>query len=340
MQITEYGTALLSRVAEAAYWAGRYLERAETTARLVRAHSELYLDLPRPVGMGWTPLLAVFEADDQIGPCGEGDSEETIVAFLIADPDSTSSVLSSIEAVRRNLRVARPVLPAEGAEILTELTDHVRATAPSAVDRVNRLLWLTDVIRRCQTLNGLLHDSMCHDAAHAFLTMGRLVERADMTSRVLDVQAALLIGGRGRPALDRHADLCWASALRSLDALDSYRRRHRGTSAEAALGFLLRDPQFPRSVEACLTEIGRLLLELPSHDAAMAAGARAQMVLGSAPVEDLAGHHLRRFVERVQYELAELDGEIARTWLVPADRTGPPLPPVRSAGMRIDPSLA
>lgn len=334
MQLTDNGSCLLSRVAEAAYWAGRHLERAETTSRLVRAHTELFLDLPRSVGIGWTPLLAVLGAGEDFGRLHRDADEETVVGFLVAEVDDPSSVVASIEAVRNNLRVARPVLPLEGAEILNELADHVRATAPSAIDRVNRLMWLTDLIRRCQTLNGLLHDSMCHDAAYAFLTMGRLVERADMTTRVLDVQAGVLIAGRGRPALDEHADLCWASALRSLDALDSYRRRYRGTSPEEAIAFLLRDPQFPRSVESCLTQIARLLLELPCHEAAMAAGARAQMVLGSAPAGDLAGHHLRRFVDQVQDELAGLHRAVATTWLVPGAAPTPPLlaarPEVRS----------
>lgn len=304
---------LLSRVAEAAYWAGRYLERAEATARLVRCHTDLYLDLPRSAGLTWSPLLAVLGTSTAFDGAGRPPSEDEVVAFLTHDRTGQSSISASLGAVHENLRVTRPLLPTEAAEVLNELHTHVRTTAARAVPRAGRIEWLTGVIRRCQTLNGLLIDTMSHDDCFSFFTIGRQLERADMTTRILDVQSEVLMG-RARAEVAPHAEVCWASALKSLNAFDSYRRRHSGTRAVDTLHFLLRDAQCPRSVDACLTEVARRMLELPRHEEAMAASAAVGDLLRRAEVDVLVDAGLHDFVDTVQRSLDDVHSAIGATW--------------------------
>lgn len=304
---------LLSRVADAAYWTGRYLERAETTARLLRCHTELYLDLPKSVGLGWWPLLAVLGTDEEFGKNHHHATEEIVVGHLACERSEPSSIVASLDSVHENLRVTRPVIPVEAAEVLNRLHSHVTATAPQAIDRATRIDWLTGVIRRCQTLNGLLLDSMSHDDCFSFFTIGRQLERADMTTRVLDVQAGVLMG-RGGAAVEPFADVCWASALKSINALEGYRRRFTSTSAADTVSFLLRDPQCPRSVSACVIEASRRLLELPRHEEAMARSAAVEQVLSGVDVDELVDGGLHDHLDVVQSAIGDVHTAVHDTW--------------------------
>lgn len=305
---------LLSRVAECAYWAGRYLERAEGTARLVKCHADLVMDLPRAVTVGWDPLLAVLgmaQRPDAGAPVTS--TEESVVGLLTADASNPGSVRSSIAAARANLRVTRAVMPQEAAEVLIDLHNHVELTADEAIDRRTRTAWLTSVIRVCQTLSAILADTMSHDDAYCFFTVGRQLERADLTTRVLDVQVGPLTRGAG-DALGPYLDICWFAALRSVSALQPFRRTGRPTSAEATISFLLRDPKCPRTVESCLTEASRWLLEIPGHEQPMAACASAQRLLQSADARALADGDLHRYVDELQVHIGAIHEHIAVGW--------------------------
>lgn len=304
---------LLSRVAENAYWAGRYLERAEGTARLIRSHSDLIIDLPRRATLGWRPLLALLGIES-VETAGQADpTEEAVVQRLTSDATEPSSVLASIEALHHNLRVTRSVMPVEAAEVLTELRGFALETADQAVDRRVRTDWLTSIIRRCQTLGGILVDTMSHDDAFCFFTVGRQLERADMTSRVLDVQASLLTGTCDE-ALEPYLDISWFAALRSVSALEAFRRSGAPSTPEAMVAFLLHDGKCPRSVEACLVETGRWLLEIPGHGDAMARCAATQRLLDEAVPAELVESGLHTFSDALQLSVAEIDTAIGETW--------------------------
>jgi uncharacterized alpha-E superfamily protein len=302
---------LLSRVAEHIYWAGRYLERAEGTARLVKTHTELFVDLPRSAGLGWSPLLAVTGSREAFDVGYERVTEDDVVAFLLAEPSNHGSVVTSIEQARENLRVTRGLIPRRMWEVANETRQWVHVSAVAGCARGSRMMWTEEVIRRCHTVIGTAASTMSRDLAYSFMEVGRLVERADMTSRVLDVQAGILMKA-GRDAPIPFRDLTWMAMLRSLGGEQMYRRQMGGVvSAPATIQFLLRDANFPRSVEHCLTEVSRLLMELPYNDKAMAAWGDTYALLASvAPSEvDLDGIH--RFVDDIQLALGRLHDQLA-----------------------------
>ncbi len=330
---------LLSRVAESAFWAGRYLERAEGTARLVKTTSDLIVDLPRAANVSWNSLLALVGIDDPDGQVqvqastGDPDGtttvdrraqEATIVHQLTVDTDNPSSVRQSVAAVHHNLRVTRAVMPIEAAEILTDLHNRVEATAHSAVPRATRGRWLSEVIRGCQTLSGVLAETMNHDDAYCFFTVGRQLERADLATRVLDVQFAALTGA-GAGEVEAYAEIVWAAALRSVSALQAFRRTGTTSSGPATVGFLLGDPKCPRTVSACLTEASRWLLEIPGHEQAIAACTNAErLVLDAVPAEILDSGDLHRFAHTLQQAIGEVHEQVERTWFspIPAEVAG------------------
>jgi len=305
---------LLSRVAECVYWAGRYLERADAAARLVKVHTELYCDLPLSAGVGWSPLLAVTGSAAAFDERGLPAAEDAVVRFLTIDPDNPGSVVSSLHSARDNFRVTRDQFPRTAWEELNDLYLWVGERADDAVNRRTRSTWTTKVMRRCQLLTGLLADTMSHDEAFAFLEIGRFLERADMTSRVLDVQAGILLGSEG-DAVEPYADVTWTSVLQTLSARQMFHRAMRtGVSGPAALQFLLSDGQFPRSVEHCMTRVSRSLLELPMYDAPMAGCAEVERRLKDADPASLGPLALHEFVDDLQRGIADLDGLVTDTY--------------------------
>lgn len=309
-------TALLSRVAEHLYWSGRYLERAEATARLVRTHTELFIDLPRSVGLGWAPLLAVTGSRESFDDGYDRVVEDDVVTFLLADSTHQGSVLTSIVQARENLRVTRGLIPRRLWEVVNETQRWVRSTAASGCSRGSRLMWTEEVIRRCHTVSGSVAATMSRDQSYAFLEIGRLVERADMTSRVLDVQAGILMGSVG-DTIGPYTDLTWMSMLRSLGGEQMYRRQMGGViSASNAVQFLLRDTAFPRSVEHCLIEISRWLLELPHQEEPMAASAAVQRQLEMVDLEEIDADELHEFVDDLQLGLGGLHDRLVETYFL------------------------
>jgi uncharacterized alpha-E superfamily protein len=314
---------LLSRVAESVYWAGRYLERAEATARLVKVHTELFLDLPAMAGVGWSPLLAVTGTREAFDEHYNDAIEEDVIRFLTSDAASPTSILSSLTSARYNFRVTRNVLPASAWEQLNQLYLWVVQSRTLAVDRRTRLACMDRVIRDCYLLRGLLAGTMSHDEAYWFLEIGSLVERADMTTRVLDVQAGVLMQdgttATANSAVEAYSDITWVSVLRSLSAQQMFRRAvHSGITGQAALKFLLRDPQFPRSVEHCLTRISRALLELPHYDEAMVGCAKVQQLLVDSDINALSSESLHHHMDDLQIGIGGLHTAITETYFVRA----------------------
>jgi uncharacterized alpha-E superfamily protein len=332
---------LLSRLAENLYWAGRYLERAEATARLVRVQTELYLDLPRSVSVGWRPLLSVTGSgttyDDLVavegGPQARGAvaTEEHRVVHFLTTHEQPGSVLRCIAATRQNLRSVRALIPRAAWEVVNSLHLQAQATQELAVPRRSRIEWLDGIIRRCQTLVGMLDGTMSHDQAYAFLQVGRHIERADMTTRVIDVSASILLDHRIGEGTLPYADITWMGVLRSVSAMQMYRRvAAAGVSGPRALAFLLCDPQFPRSVEHALTELSRHALELPRHEEAMKACAAAQQALTDCEMTGMSGPELHAFMDELQGALAVIHDAAARTWFAVPDVVAPEVPEPQS----------
>jgi uncharacterized alpha-E superfamily protein len=142
----------------------------------------------------------------------------------------------------------------------------------------------------------------------------RHVERADMTTRVVDVQAGVILDDADE-LLRPYADVTWASVLRSLGAHQMFMRTTRaGVSGPGALRFLLRNPQLPRSVEHCLTNVSRSLMELPFYKAPMAACAAVQELLVDADLEHLTASELHRFIDQLQVGISSLHESLTSTY--------------------------
>lgn len=315
---------MLSRVAERLYWMARYVERVENTARLLRVYNLVVLDLPRGSELGWDVMLRITATEPAFRARNAEFDEAGIVAFLVTDSENSASVLSSLRMVRENIRTTREVLPAEAWELINELYIYAASQAERIAGRKQRYEFLGEVIAYCQQFTGLLQGTLSRDHAYAFTRVGRNLERADMTTRILDVAAGALLT-RVRSPLPFDA-LLWMSVLQSLSALHSYRLRvGPRVTGEGVTGYLLHDLGFPRSVRHCLEALRDALDGLPRAERAEvrlgALGAR----LGAADPAQLVERGLHEYVDKLQLGLIDLHEAIADTWFT-LDAPGLPRP--------------
>jgi uncharacterized alpha-E superfamily protein len=306
---------MLARVAENLYWMGRYLERAENTARFINSTTQVLLDLPRDASFGWDVLLKVAGLDREFAERYPHADEDSIMPFLIEDAENQSSILASIHNARENARTVREVLPMELWERINSLYLYIRDNAARArLGRGPRSDLLQGVIGRRESIIGLLTGSMSRDVAYQLIKLGRNVERADMTTRIVDVNSAVRLPRD--PALAALTTMrMWMSTLNALSAYQMY-RSHVGVHVRGndVVDYLLKNPHFPRTVLFCLAEIEGCLSVLPDHAAAMKKVRQAWRRVEAMQLADLKPVVLHEYLDQVQSDLAAIHGAVAKQY--------------------------
>ncbi len=307
---------MLSRSAERVYWAGRYLERAENTARIVQQYSQLLLDLPEEVGVDWRDLVAIFGARRAFEDSGAADGEAAILNFLLADTGGQNSLAFCIRMARDNIRNSRDLLPQESWENANELYQYSRRHLGTTTGGENRFEVLAHCIGACQQLNGILVGTMSHNSPYRFLVLGQNIERADMTSRIIDVAAAYL--QQNEPLVLRYGSTLWTNVLKSVSGFQMYRQYCQPEVVGlSAIDFLLNDRAFPRAARACIDRARRTAAALPRSDDLIAALDRTVRTLPSPLPPELDGADVTRLMDVLQKRLGEAHTAVAQTWFLP-----------------------
>jgi len=304
---------MLSRVAERVYWLGRYLERAESSARLLNAYTNQLMDLPRGAEPGWKHLVDITGANGLFENAAGAYDERGTVHFLVADRDNPGSILSSVAMARENVRTTRDVLPTEAWEYANELYLFAKANAERCVARGQRFSVLKTIVARCQQLEGLLAGTMSHGTTFEFVALGRNLERADMTTRIVDSAVFILMPRKDAPG--QYDSILWVNVLKSLSAYQMYRQHVRNrVVADEVVRFLLTDLHFPRSVAHALAEAERGLATLPRNGDALRSLARVRARVDDAPIGDMGLDDLHRLIDEVQTDLGDVHDRIHATW--------------------------
>jgi uncharacterized alpha-E superfamily protein len=242
-------------------------------------------------------------------------TDRATIRFLLADAENPSSVLSSLGQARENFRTTRDLAPSEAWRCVNELYLSSRTRLPRAVSQRGRNEALRSVIGGVQQLRGLMADTMSHAEAYQFIRIGRNIERADMTTRIIDSAATMLLSGREHA--HRFDNTMWMAVLKSLSGYQMYRqsvrRRIHGTDVVA---FLLKDLHFPRSFARCLHQIESGIDDLPHNAEATRAVARLRRIVGERAMgpEDVAVLH--DFLDELQLELGAVHAQITATWFL------------------------
>ena len=243
---------MLSRVAESVYWMSRYIERAENVARFVEVNLQLMLDSPSGQDQQWAPLVATTGDNADFEKRYGAATQENVIHFLAFDPENPNSIFSCLRAARENARTVREIISSEMWLQLNKFYLMVNDAAISGKGKAAPHQFFSEVKDASHLFNGVTAATMTHGEAWHFGPMlGRMLERADKTSRILDVKYFILLRSVedvGTP-LD---DIQWAAVLRSASAFEMYRKRHGRISPRKIVEFLLLDREFPRAVQFCL----------------------------------------------------------------------------------------
>jgi uncharacterized alpha-E superfamily protein len=310
---------MLSRAAESLYWMARYLERAENTARLINATQQLLLDLPHGASFGWEALTRIVGLDKLFQQTYTTPDEMSVVDFLMTSPRNPGSIQSCVRYARENCRVMRDVLPRDLWERMNSLYLASKRYSQPGLSRKDRRAMLQELINDRQSVAGVLSTCMSHDVAFQFIGLGEHIERADMTTRILDIQSAILIPQQA--GSDPAHALLWVGVLNSLSGLQMYRRHAAsagagdgGITGERVMRYLIADQDFPRSVVFCLEAIETHLAELPHNVDPLRALRAARRRADRPTSSDLASSQRHDFLDAIQGDFAQIHDAIAREY--------------------------
>jgi uncharacterized alpha-E superfamily protein len=242
---------MISRVAEHCFWLSRYLERAEDTARILDVNQTLLLDFDVPLEQQWHPLLII----SGIHHLPDDADAETVQQYMTWETANLSSIASSITAARENARIIREVISAEMWERLNYYHLWMQSPAARALYNSGRSEFYSKIRRINQLIHGISDGTMSHGEPWEFFQLGKYLERACQTARILDVKYHILLPTPehvGTPVDNAH----WVAILTSCSGYEQYHKQQRAPEdpAVAVADFLIFDPLFPRSVKRCLLE--------------------------------------------------------------------------------------
>ncbi|MBV1870042.1 MAG: alpha-E domain-containing protein [Gammaproteobacteria bacterium] len=307
---------MLSKVAERVYWIARYMERVESTARLISIYDNLLFDLPRSVNIDWYNLIVINGLETEFDQRYSVKNERNVIKFLLGDSTNPASVFSSLKSVRENVRTTRDVVPEATWELTNELSMFVEENINQGINRRQRHEFLNHIIKGCQQILGMLYGSMPHDAPWQFLCLGRNLERADMTTRILDAGTTAYIVLSDDDGAINSRQIVLGNVLRSLCADQAYRRIMRSTIKHGpVLEFLLNDTDFPRSITFCHHSLLANSTKLPSSKKVIQKLSDIQEDLkrNAQPYTEL-NSELSQYLNQLQIYHAEIHRVICDTW--------------------------
>ncbi|MDA8743291.1 alpha-E domain-containing protein [Rubripirellula amarantea] len=301
---------MLSRVAESIYWMSRQIERAENLARFLEVTHNLILDQPENLLNPWKPLVQVTADNEAFDERFKEANADTVTQFLAFDDTYVNSMLSSLRQARENARGVRESLSSEAFEQINDFYRFVRdASNQASLESPNDFF---DAVRRIAIQwTGVLDSTMPRDMGWHFANVGRLLERADKTSRILDVKYFNIL-----PQVDDVGtavdDLQWSALLSAISGVEAYRRQHHLISIEHVVEFFLFNHRFPRSITFCLFGMCESLAEIQgfsnsdSEHTTLPLAKALHDRLVSTDVQQVLSTGMHQFIDSLQTELNQI----------------------------------
>src|SRR5580658_3332584 len=296
---------MLSRVADSIYWMSRYVERAENVARFVDVNLNLMLDSPTS-DQQWQPLVNITgdHADftERYGPVA---SSQSVLEFLTFDRENPNSIISCLRAARENARSVREIISSEMWLQLNTFYLMVNSAATSGKGFESTNSFFNEVKLASHLFTGITDATMTHGEGWHFCRLGRKLERADKTSRILDVKYFILLPTAADIGTI-YDDVQWVAVLRSASAFEMYRKRHGRISPMAIVEFLLLDGEFPRAVRFCLNSARDSLHAISGTPAGSNRKAAEKLLgqicsdLANASVDEIVTRGLHEYVDALQ----------------------------------------
>ncbi|NNG43050.1 alpha-E domain-containing protein [Pseudoalteromonas sp. NEC-BIFX-2020_002] len=306
---------MLSRVGETLYWVSRYIERAENIARLINVNNLLMMDLPKGVCTGWQPLIDIIGVRKNYQENHTDFSDQHALKYLLVGRDNSSSILNSISSARESARTIRDVMPRDVWEAINSLYYYVKDNQNEGLTKRGRFNYLKEIIEAAHQIFGALDATINHDQGYIFIRFGSLIERADMTSRILDIRSATLI--TNEEEVKPYENIQWISLLRSLSAYQMYRQEMSvRVQRSDVIEFVMLSKVFPRSILFCMNELKTLIQQLPNSADIIKSIDKATGELASDDVRALKNGLLHDFIDEIQINLADIHNGLAETYFL------------------------
>lgn len=310
---------MLSRVANSIYWMCRYIERAENVARFISVNTNLLLDMPSEEGKHWEPLIMVT-GDQELFEKKYGDyTGEAVVRYLTFEKEYSNSIISCLAAARENARSVREIISAKMWEHINNFYLELMnpRALPFALNEPDRFFEMIQM--RCALFTGLIESTMSHGEAYNFGLMGMMTERADKTSRILDVKYFMLLPNASmiNTTID---SVQWMAVLKSASAFQMFRRQHHRITPRLVADFLIFDDDFPRSIRHCLQRADDCLHRITGTSPGTGT-CQPEKLLGRLKanmeyddIDDVLEHGMHEYLDDFQTKLNAVDNAIGTTF--------------------------
>jgi uncharacterized alpha-E superfamily protein len=310
---------MLSRVANSIYWMCRYIERAENVARFISVNLNLLLDMPSEKGKHWEPLVAITGDHELFEKKYDNYDERTVINFLTFDREYYNSILSCLAAARENARSIREIISSEMWEHLnTFYLEMAAAKSPgSAFENPHR--FFRTIQMHCHLFTGLMDCTMSHGEAWNFARIGMMIERADKTSRILDVKYFMLL-----PQADLVNspvdNIQWTAVLKSASASEMYRKEHHLITPKYVADFLIFNTNFPRSIRHCINKAQVALHRITgstngtAHNEAEKKLGRLVADLEYTDIDEVVQGGMHEYLDDLQVRLNQVDMAIGTSF--------------------------
>ncbi len=309
---------MLSRVANSIYWLTRYVERAENVARFVDVNLNLLMDSPIGTAQQWEPLIRTT-GDLALFRERYGDATaDNVIQFLTFDSSYPNSIISCLQSARENARSVREIISSEMWERVNAFYFLVRdASKISPMTDISN--FFSDVKMESHLFAGVMDGTMTHNEAWHFGQLGRMVERADKTARILDVKYFILLPSVqdvGTP-LD---ELQWISLLKSTSGYEMYRKCQHRIAPRDVVQFLVLDREFPRSIQFCLLQAERSLHHITGgtpgiwHKPVERALGKLRAELDYTTIEEISSQGLHEFLDQLEDAFNDVHHKIHETF--------------------------
>lgn len=301
---------MLSRVANHTYWLGRYLERAEDMARAMVVHDHMLMDLTDADRAAiWHQLVAINGNEHAFAELFDSATERNVMHFLITSPDNPSSIVNTLSAARYNLRACRSVIPKAMYELVNEVCLAAADVSGSPIDSSLSRSFLRRVEHSLLAVAGAANGSMSYNKTFLFMRIGCFLERADMTSRILDVRCAKLLGNTSTAGLTPYENTQWIAILQSLQAFQMYMSEvRRPINGPDVLNFVLKNQEHPKSFRFCVQRLESFIHRLPHAPQLHEKVEQLINEVDKADVLELARNQteLHQFIDGLQISLAAI----------------------------------
>lgn len=310
---------MLSRVADSIYWLNRYVERAENVARFIDVNLNLLLDSPSGVTQQWEPLVLTTGDLPLFKERYSEATAENAIEFLTFDRQYPNSIISCLFAARENARSVREIISSEMWEQVNSFYFMVQEAAKS--NYMSDLpQFFADVKMASHLFSGVMDGTMTHNEGWHFGEIGRLLERAEKTARILDVKYFILLPSI-KDVGSTLDELQWMALLRSASAYEMYRKQgvHR-IDPTAVAEFLILNREFPRSIQFCILQAERSLHEITGtpkgswRNPVERTLGRLRSELEYLTIEEIVQIGLHEFLDKIQSQINDVGDKIFTTF--------------------------